>query len=75
MTVTVCILMFGGLTGGSVNPARTVGPAVATGLFDGIAIYLIAQLAGGLVAGALYRVFRAARAETAELKPGPILAK
>lgn len=31
MTVTICILGFGVLTGGSVNPARTIGPAVATG--------------------------------------------
>lgn len=75
MTVTVCILMFGDLTGGSVNPARTIGPAVATGLHDGIAIYLFAQLAGGLVAGVLYRVFWAARAASAELKPSPILAE
>src|ERR1700710_2226902 len=57
MTVTVCILMFGALTGGSVNPARTIGPAVATGEYDGIAIYLAAQLVGSMIAGALYRVF------------------
>jgi MIP family channel proteins len=57
MTVTVCILMFGNLTGGSVNPARTIGPAVATGTFDGIGVYLCAQLVGGIIAGILYRVF------------------
>jgi aquaporin Z len=57
MTVTVCILMFGALTGGSVNPARTIGPAVATGIYDGIAVYLVAQLCGGALAGLLYRVF------------------
>src|SRR5712671_3582937 len=57
MTVTVCILMFGALTGGSVNPARTVGPAVATGVYNGIAVYLVAQLFGGALAGLLYRVF------------------
>lgn len=57
MTVTVCILMFGPLTGGSVNPARTIGPAVAAGVYDGIAFYLVAQLLGGIVAGVLYRVF------------------
>ena len=28
MTVTVCILAFGPITGGSVNPARTFGPAL-----------------------------------------------
>ncbi len=57
MTVTVCILIFGALTGGSVNPARTIGPAVAAGVYDGIAVYLVAQLLGGIVAGVLYRVF------------------
>ena len=57
MTVTACILMFGKLTGGSVNPARTIGPAVAAGIYDGIAVYLIAQLVSGTAAGIMYRVF------------------
>jgi MIP family channel proteins len=75
MTVTVCILMFGGLTGGSVNPARTIGPAVATGLYDGIAIYLAAQLVGGTIAGLLYRVFWAPRANAAQVATGPVPAE
>ena len=57
MTVTICILMFGALTGASVNPARTIGPAVAAGAYDGILVYLIAQLVGGAAAGILYRTF------------------
>jgi MIP family channel proteins len=57
MTVTMCILCFGALTGGSVNPARTIGPAVATGIYDGIAVYLAAQLVGAACAGSLYRWF------------------
>jgi MIP family channel proteins len=57
MTVTICILMFGALTGASVNPARTIGPDVAAGIYDGIAVYLIAQLVGGVAAGILYRAF------------------
>jgi MIP family channel proteins len=57
MTVTICILMFGALTGGSVNPARTIGPDVAAGIYSGIAVYLVAQIVGGVVAGVLYRVF------------------
>ena len=55
MTVTACILMFGALTGASVNPARTIGPAVAAGVYNGIVVYLIAQLVGGAAAGILYR--------------------
>lgn len=57
MTVTICILMFGALTGGSVNPARTIGPDVAAGIYTGIGVYLIAQIVGGVAAGLLYRVF------------------
>ena len=57
MTVTICILGFGVLTGGSVNPARTIGPAVATGIYDGILVYLAAQLVGAICAGVMYRSF------------------
>jgi glycerol uptake facilitator-like aquaporin len=57
MTVTICILGFGVLTGGSVNPARTIGPAVAAGIYDGIAVCLVAQLVGAICAGVLYRWF------------------
>ena len=68
MTVTVCILMFGVLTGGSVNPARTLGPAVATGMYDGLAVYLVAQFVGGTIAGLFYRVFWIARARSRRLE-------
>ena len=75
MTVTVCILMFGALTGGSVNPARTIGPAIASGTYDGIAIYLVAQLVGAMVAGTLYRLFWAPRAASAQFEPGHVPAE
>ncbi len=57
MTVTMCIMFFGDLTGGSVNPARTLGPDIASGTYDGIGIYLAAQIIGGVGAGLLYRLF------------------
>lgn len=57
MTVTLCILGFGVVTGGSINPARTIGPAVAAGLYDEVPLYVAAQLAGAIFAGALYRWF------------------
>lgn len=69
MTVTMCILCFGALTGGSVNPARTVGPAIAIGIYDGIAVYLAAQLVGAGCAGLLYRYFWIGAAPTTG-KPG-----
>jgi MIP family channel proteins len=75
MTVTICILMFGALTGGSVNPARTIGPAVASGMFDGIGVYLVAQFMGGIIAGVLYRVFWTAGSASASLGRGQVAAE
>jgi MIP family channel proteins len=57
MTITLCILGFGIVTGGAVNPARTIGPDVAAGLYGEIPLYVAAQLVGAIFAGALYRSF------------------
>lgn len=48
------ILAIGPLTGGSLNPARSVGPAVATGIFEGQGIFWGGPLLGGILAGLLY---------------------
>ena len=54
LTVTCGILGIGPLTGGSMNPARSFGPAVVTHLFEGQAAYWIGPLLGGTVAALLY---------------------
>ena len=55
MTVALCILGFGSITGGSVNPARTIGPAIASGEYADIGVYIAAQLLGAVAAGLAYR--------------------
>jgi aquaporin TIP len=54
LTVAAVILAIGPLTGGSVNPARSFGPAVASGNFEGNLIYWIGPLVGGGLAALLY---------------------
>jgi MIP family channel proteins len=54
LTVTADILAIGPLTGGSMNPARSFGPAVASGIFEAQSIYWIGPILGGIVAALLY---------------------
>lgn len=41
-------------SGGSMNPVRTLGPAVAAGTYKEIWIYLVAPTLGALVGAATY---------------------
>ena len=48
------ILAIGPLTGGSMNPARSFGPAVASGYFEAQLLYWAAPIVGAIVAAILY---------------------
>jgi aquaporin TIP len=53
--VAANILVAGPFSGGSMNPARSTGPAVASGDFTNIWIYWAGPLIGGGLAGVVYR--------------------
>ena len=53
-TLAACIFAIGPFTGGSLNPARSLGPAVASGVFEGQAVYWIGPVVGALAAALLY---------------------
>lgn len=54
MTLTLNILMGGALTGAPFNPARALGPMVATGNFSNAWLYVTAPIVGAIVAAILH---------------------
>jgi glycerol uptake facilitator protein len=77
LAVACAVLLIGPVTGGSLNPARTFGPLLATTLWGGdtnwgdLAVYIIGPVVGGLLAGLAYDfVARPREAELAERAQG-----
>jgi len=54
LTVLVDILFSGPLTGASMNPARTFGPALAGGFWQNDLVYWIGPFIGAIIAALLY---------------------
>jgi len=65
LTLIFLILMGGPLTRASLNPARTLGPAIAAGNYADLWLYLVGPFAGGVLAALLYiSVFKEKDVET-----------
>lgn len=60
-TVLLDALAFGALTGASMNPARSLGPAIASGTFASLWIYLLAPILGAALAMLAYERIRPGR--------------
>jgi glycerol uptake facilitator-like aquaporin len=57
LTIVLDILFGGPITGAAMNPARTFGPALVAGVWEGHAVYWIGPLLGAGIAGWLYNTF------------------
>ena len=53
-TIAADILAIGPFTGASMNPARSFGPAVASGIFEGHVAYWIGPIVGAVAAALIY---------------------
>lgn len=54
LTMTADILAIGALTGGSMNPARSFGPALNSGIWEGHLIYWIGPIVGAVLAALIW---------------------
>ena len=54
LTIAADILAIGSRTGASMNPARSFGPAIVSGVLEGQIVYWIGPIVGGVLAALLY---------------------
>ena len=66
LTVGFGALMGGPLTGASMNPARSLGPAVVGGVWDAHWVYWLAPITGMVVAANCYEALRGVKSPTSE---------
>ena len=68
LTITLGIMAIGPLTGGALNPARALGPALAAGVWDRHFVYWVGPLIGGAFGGAVqhFLLMRAPTPQVAE---------
>ena len=67
LTIAADILAIGPLTGASMNPARSLGPAIASGVLTGQVVYWVGPIMGAIAAAMLW--------EYGILRGGPAPAK
>ena len=65
LTITLDILMGGGLTGAAMNPARAFGPQLASGEWTDFWVWYVGPLAGATIAAVAYEMLYL-REDTAE---------
>ena len=71
LTVTAAILCLGPLTGASLNPARSFGPALVAGAWDYHWVYLVGPLGGAALAAFVYSISFGTRSPGPAEDPSP----
>ncbi|KAL8035075.1 hypothetical protein ABFX02_12G073600 [Erythranthe guttata] len=58
MTILVDVLVAGPVSGGSMNPARSIGPAIIMHEYKGLWVYVVGPIVGTIMGGFTYNLIR-----------------
>eukprot|EP00296_Roombia_truncata_P005330 JP442240.1.p2 GENE.JP442240.1~~JP442240.1.p2 ORF type:complete len:92 (+),score=7.30 JP442240.1:41-277(+) len=61
----------GGLSGGSINPARSLGPAIASGVWTSNWVFFVGPCVGSVLSAVIYTVVFAKRATSPSSRRRP----
>ncbi|KAL5701735.1 hypothetical protein ACHQM5_027044 [Ranunculus cassubicifolius] len=73
IAISLTILVTGPVSGGSLNPARSLGPAVISWKFDYIWVYLVAPTVGAVVGAYVARILRIQRRTCTSSVPNSLI--
>ncbi|CAK9154264.1 unnamed protein product [Ilex paraguariensis] len=65
-TVWFNVLIAGPITGASMNPARSIGPALISGIYKNLWVFIVAPILGAMAATIVYSVLRGPNPEKHE---------
>lgn len=57
------------ITGASMNPARSLGPAIVSGMFKNVWIYIVSPIMGAATASLVYSVLRLPKPDNLKIEP------